>query len=336
LNKVIVITGASSGIGLSHAVYLIYKGYTVFGTSRLDTVKDLHKLKEIYLQDHTKYRFTNREKTSVKPRKNLLPKKILNNLDELLSKIIFFKMDVTSEDSVQSAIKEMEDKAKQLNNRGIDVLINNAGISFFKSSEDLSLEDWQKTFDINLFGVIRVVKAVLPYMRARKAGQIINTSSLGAIATIPFQAHYSASKIATKMFTEGLRIEVKPFNIKVSAILPTDINTNFNVNMFDHSNSKGNNISSIDLQYMIDNTPTSKDSPYYHSAQKVWKIIVKNLIVAPPPLVVSKKIAKIIKSRKPKVNYRSGSLSQIFLIYLIRRIVSDEFTDYLLPKYFGL
>ncbi len=336
MNKIIVITGASSGIGLSHAVYLTYKGYTVFGTSRLNTTNNIEKLKEIYLRDHRKYHFINREKTTVKPGKYLIPKKILNNLDEILSKIFFFKMDVTSNESVQFSIKEMDEKAKQLNNRGIDVLINNAGISYFKSSEDLSLEDWQKTFDINLFGPIRVIKAILPFMRARKAGQIINTSSLGALATIPFQAHYSASKIASKMFTEGLRVELKPFNIKVSSILPSDINTNFNVNMFDNSNSQKNHISSIDLQYMIDNTPTSKDSPYYLFAQKVWTVVVKNLIKAPPPIVISKKIAKIIKSKRPKVNYQSGSLSQIFLTYLIRRVVTDEFTDTLLPKYFGL
>jgi len=87
---------------------------------------------------------------------------------------------------------------------------------------------------------------------------------------------------------------------------------------------------------MIDNTPTSKDSPYYLFAQKVWTVVVKNLIKAPPPIVISKKIAKIIKSKRPKVNYQSGSLSQIFLTYLIRRVVTDEFTDTLLPKYFGL
>ncbi|MBN1331170.1 MAG: SDR family oxidoreductase [Candidatus Heimdallarchaeota archaeon] len=336
MNKIIVITGASSGIGLSHAVYLTYKGYTVFGTNRSGVVKNLNDLKDIYLQNHTKYHFTNRQKTKVKPGKYLVPKTILDNLDELLRKISFFKMDVTSEDSVQTAIQEMEAKAKQLNGRGIDVLINNAGISFFKSSEDLSIEDWQKTFEVNLFGVIRVVKAILPFMRARKAGQIINTSSLGAIAAIPFQAHYSASKIATKVFTEGLRVEVKPFNIKVSAILPSDINTNFNINMFDYSNIKENNISLHDILHMMENTPTDRNSPYYNSAQKVWKVIVKNLIMAPPPIVVSKDIYKIIKSRRPKVNYNSGSLSQIFLTYLIRRIVSDEFTYSLLPKYFGL
>ncbi|MHA1211767.1 MAG: SDR family oxidoreductase [Candidatus Heimdallarchaeota archaeon] len=336
MNKVIVITGVTSGIGLSHAIYLTHLGYTVFGTGRNGKPNDFKKLKEIYLRDHTKYKFANREKTAVKAKKILLPKKILTNLDELLNKIFFFKMDVTSDESVNSAMQEMEQKAKDLNGRGIDILINNAGISYFKSTEDLTIEDWQKTYDTNLFGTIRVVKAILPNMRARKDGQIINTSSLAAFAAIPFQGHYSSSKAAVKVFTEGLRIELKAFNIKVSTILPSDINTNFNVNMFDQSVSERSDIASIDLSYMMERIPTKEDSPYFKSVKKVWKLVVKNLIVSPPPIVVSKKLAKILRKKKPKVNYMSGSLSQIFLTFLIRRIVTDELTDWLLPKYYGL
>lgn len=336
MNKVVVITGASSGIGLSHAIYLTYKGYTVYGTNKQNLEGKIDSLKESYLRDHTKWRFTNRDKTKVKAVKSLLPKKIFRNLDELIDKITFFNMDVTSDESVNKAINEMESKAKKVNGRGIDILINNAGISFFKSVEDLSIEDWQKNFDINFIGILRVVKAVLPYMRARKAGQIINTSTLGAFIAIPFQSHYSACKSAIKILTEGLRIELKQFNIKVSTILPSDINTNFNINMLNLSKSDKQELSSTDISEMIANTPTKEDSPYYESVKRVWKVVVKNLIVSPPPLVVSKKIAGILKRRKPKVNYKSGSFAQIFLTFLIRRVVTDEFIDWLLPKYYGL
>ncbi|NHJ85679.1 MAG: SDR family NAD(P)-dependent oxidoreductase [Asgard group archaeon] len=335
LNKIVVITGASSGIGLSHAIYLTYLGYTVFGASRFE-VPNKDDLKKLYLQDHTKYSFTNKEKTKVKARKVLLPKKLLKTLDELLDKITFFKMDITSDESVNESVTQMELKAKEINGKGIDVILNNAGISFFKSAEDLSIEDWQKTFDTNVFGLIRVIKAILPFMRARREGQIINTSSLGAYAAIPYQTHYSASKMAVKLLTEGLGVELREFGIKVSTLLPSDINTSFNVNMLKISNSIEHTFDSYDLTSLLDNIPTDKESPYYNSVKIVWKVIVKNLIVAPPPIIISKKVAKIIRSKNPKINYKSGSLSQIFLTYLIQRIVSDKFTYTLLPKYFGL
>ena len=82
--KAIVITGATSGLGLSHAVYLLSKGYTVFGTSRKKN-PDLKELKEIYLRDNTKWKFSNKEKTEVKAGRILLPKKILTNLSKILS-----------------------------------------------------------------------------------------------------------------------------------------------------------------------------------------------------------------------------------------------------------
>jgi len=336
MNKVVVITGASSGLGLSHAIFLTSKGYTVFGTSRRSQTLENNLLKEEFVRDHTKWKFVNKEKTKVKPVKNLIPKKIEKILDELIKEIRFFNMDVTSDDSVTKAMKEMEAEAKKINGRGIDIVINNAGISFFRSAEMLSMEDWKTTFDTNLFGMLRVTKAVLPSMRERREGQIINTSTLGALAVIPFQSHYSASKIAIKAFTEGLRVEVKKFNIKVSTILPSDINTAFNTNMHAISTSMDPTTKSVDLDKMINQTPTPPDSPYYNFLKPVWKVIVNNLIVAPPPLVISKKIFRIIKARRPRVNYHAGDPIQRLLVFLIRRVVTDEIVDWLLPLYFGL
>ncbi|NHJ33515.1 MAG: SDR family oxidoreductase [Asgard group archaeon] len=336
MKKVVVITGASSGLGLSHAIFLISKGFTVFGTSRRSQTLDKEKLKEDFVSDHTKWKFTNKEKTKVKPVRNLVPKKIEKNLDELIGKIRFFNMDVTSDESVNKTIKEMEAEAKKINGRGIDVVINNAGISFFRSIEILSMDEWKTTFDTNLFGMVRVAKAILPNMRERREGQIINTSTLGALAVIPFQTHYSASKIAVKAFSEGLRVEVKKFNIKVSTILPSDINTAFNTNMHAISTAMDPTTKSIDLEKMINQSPTTQDSPYFKLLKPVWKVIVNNLIIAPPPLKISKKILRIIKTRKPRVNYHAGDPIQRFLIFLIRRVVTDELVDWLLPLYFGL
>ncbi len=333
--KAIVITGATSGLGLSHAVYLISKGYTVFGTSRKEN-PDLKELKEIYLRDHTKWKFSNKEKTEVIAKKMLLPKKIIANLDELLKKIQFYKMDVTSDKEVNDTIKEINEKAKVVNGRGIDVLINNAGISFYESVEGLSMENWQKTFDTNFFGVLRVVKAVLPFMKERGNGQIINTSSLGGVIAIPFQSHYSASKAALKLFTEGLHVELRPLNIKVSVLLPSDINTNFNKNTGKLSSNTFGELNSINLKEMIENNPMDKKSPHFTKAKKVWSVIIKNLIISPPPITVSRKLSKIIKARKPKISYYAGDFIQGFLLLFLRRFVTENFAYFILPKYYGM
>ncbi|MHA1188507.1 MAG: SDR family oxidoreductase [Candidatus Heimdallarchaeota archaeon] len=335
--KVVVITGASSGIGLSHAVFLTQKGYTVFGTCRDKSKINLDILKKIYITDHTKWKFTDKTKTKVEASKLLIPKKIEQNLGELIKKITFFSMDVTSDESVNQATKEMEAEAKKINGNGIDVLVNNAGIGFYGSAEEISMEDWKLTFETNLFGMLRTVRAILPFMKARKRGQIINTSTLGGLIAIPYQSHYSASKAAVKIFTEGLFMELRQFNIKVSILIPSDINTNFNRNTMDISSKEDDEqLSSIDVKEMIENVPISKDSEYFGDAKKTWNVIIKNLITAPPPLVVSKTLNRIIKARKPRIHYKSGGLDQIFLLYLIRRIVTDDFTYWLLPIYYGI
>jgi len=335
MSKVVVVTGASSGLGLSHAIYLTHLGYTVFGTSRSGQVEK-EQLKQLFLRDHTKWKFTNKERTKVKAIRTLAPKKLLNQLPALIDKITFFAMDVTSEESVANAIAEMEVQAKEINNRGIDVLINNAGIGLFASAEELSMEEWKKTFEVDFFGMLRVIQAILPFMHARNTGQIINTSSLGATVAIPFQAHYSAAKAALKLLSEGLNVELKPFNIRVSALLPGDINTTFNINTYKLSKEVEKELTSIDLEEMISNPPFEKDSRYYELSKKVWKVIVQNLIVSPPPLVVSKKIAKIIRCKKPKINYQAGSFEQKFSLYLIRRVLPDDLIYKLLAKYYGL
>ena len=333
--KAVVITGATSGLGLSHAVYLVSKGYIVFGTSR-KSKPDLDELKSIFLRDNTKWKFNNKEKTEVTAGKVLLPKKIIANLEKLLKKIHFLRMDVTSEKEIEIAIREIEGKAKKLNGRGIDVLINNAGISYFESAEDLSIEKWQQTFDTNFLGTLRVIKAVLPDMKERRDGQIINTSSLGGVIAIPFQSHYSASKAALKLLTEGLRVELKQFNIKVSTLLPSDVNTNFNKNTGRLTNENFGKLDSINLKEMIENNPMDKKSSYNIKSRKVWSVIIKNLIVSPPPIKISKKIGRIIKLRNPRLNYAAGDFFQAFLLLFLRRFLTEDFAYFVLPKYYGM
>jgi NAD(P)-dependent dehydrogenase (short-subunit alcohol dehydrogenase family) len=131
-------------------------------------------------------------------------------------------MDVTSDEAVARGV------ATVLGERGrIDALVNNAGMGYAGALEDTSLEEARAQFETNFFGMHRVCRAVLPVMRARRSGRIVNMSSLGGLVSVPFQGFYCASKFAVEAYTEALRMEVRPFGIHVSMIEPGDYATGF-------------------------------------------------------------------------------------------------------------
>jgi short-subunit dehydrogenase len=316
--KRILITGASSGLGLSHAIYLASKGYNIIGTSRNPEEINRNQLKSRFLIDHTKFRYIDKAKTKIKPSKILAPKKLIDNLDEILEEIQFIPMNISETKSVNRAIRNLEFSEE------IDILINNAGNGFFGPVEELSLDNAQYQFEVNFFGLIRVLQAIIPIMRSRQSGQIINTSSLAGVICIPFQAHYSASKAAILRLTESLRTELKPFNIRVSSLLPGDINTPFDANTTKlHHQEK--EISSKEIAGMINLIPLSSDSPYFDEAKKAWRTIIQNLIVSPPPIIVSKKIEKIIRAKRPKAHYKVGSRLQTMLSENLTMRVTEMF-----------
>jgi NAD(P)-dependent dehydrogenase (short-subunit alcohol dehydrogenase family) len=106
------------------------------------------------------------------------------------------------------------------------VLVNNAGVAIGGFSEELSLEDYRRQFETNFFGVIAMTNAVLPIMRAKKQGRIINMSSISGRIGFPGLSAYSASKHALEGYSESLRLEVRPFGIDVSLIEPGSYQTN--------------------------------------------------------------------------------------------------------------
>jgi len=120
-------------------------------------------------------------------------------------------LDVCSDGSAAACVQAVVVRAGR-----IDVLVNNAAYELAGAVEEISLDEAKAQFETNFFGVIRMVQAVLPSMRQRKQGRIINVSSLSGISSIPFMGLYSASKFALEGYTEALRLEVKPFNIHVS------------------------------------------------------------------------------------------------------------------------
>lgn len=183
MEKVVLITGSSTGIGRETAKLFQAKNWKVAATMRS-------------------------------------PEK-----DEELKNIVdveVIRLDVTDADSIRSAIKETLDKFGR-----IDVVVNNAGYGLLGAFEAASSEQIDRQFQTNVFGVMNVCREILPYFREQKRGTIVNISSLGGRAALPFSSLYSATKFAIEGFTESLQFELEPFNIRVKIIEPGPIKTDF-------------------------------------------------------------------------------------------------------------
>ena len=109
----------------------------------------------------------------------------------------------------------------------MDALVNNAGYGQYGAVEDVTAEEWRRQFDVNLFGAIEAARAVLPAMREKRRGTIVNVSSVAGKIAIPFAAPYCASKHALEAFSDALRVEVAPFGIRVAVIEAGPIETRF-------------------------------------------------------------------------------------------------------------
>lgn len=179
--KVILITGCSSGFGLLMAARLASHGHTVVATLR------------------------NRNKSGA----------LLEEVKRRGGNILLLTMDVTDKLSIKKVVAEIGDKYGH-----IDVLINNAGFGIGGFFEDLSDQEIRDQFETNFFGVQNVTRAVLPFMRPRRQGKIINISSIAGLHASPAFSAYNASKWALEAFSESLRYELQPFNIKVCMIEP--------------------------------------------------------------------------------------------------------------------
>ncbi len=177
--KVIVITGASSGLGEATARHLAGEGAKlVLGARRLDRLQALAK--EL----------------------NLSPEAAVQT-------------DVADREQV----KRLVDAAVAAHGR-VDVIINNAGVMPHSPLERGKVDDWDRMIDVNLKGVLYGIAAALPYMKVQKSGHIINVSSVAGHKVRPGSAVYAATKAAVRMLSEGLRQEVKPYNIRTTIISP--------------------------------------------------------------------------------------------------------------------
>ena len=197
--------------------------------------------------------------------------------------ITFIDLDVTSDESVAGAVKHVIDRFGK-----IDVLVNNAGIGSIGAAEESSIAQSQAVFDINVFGVMRMAKEVLPHMRARGHGRIINLSSVQGFIPAPFMAVYGASKHAIEGYSQSLDHEVREFGIRSLIVEPAYTRTGFEANS------------------------TQPDAPlpvYAEQRQIFGRIMAAAVQDGDDPAVVAKVIVAAATDPKPKLRYTAGTLA---------------------------
>lgn len=143
-------------------------------------------------------------------------------VDEFGDRALAVPLDVTDKDQIADAVAAAEAAFG-----GIDVLVNNAGHGYLSAVEEGEDAEVRRLFDTNYFGVVAMIKAVLPSMRARSSGHIVNISSMTGLVANPPNAYYSSTKFALEALTEALAAEVKPLGIKVTAIEPGAFRTDW-------------------------------------------------------------------------------------------------------------
>ena len=196
---VVLITGASAGIGKASALHLAGRGYAVIGTSR-----QMERLSGLF-----------------------------DEAEERGVRLFGVELDPNSDESVQSVMPGLISQFGR-----IDSLINNAGFGVWGPIDSLSIDELKLQFEANFFGAVRMVHSVLPQMMSNGSGRIVNISSvLGRMGT-PFNGAYVSSKYALEGLSESLRAEVKPFGVHVSLVEPGLFSTDFQKNQLKAARSQ--------------------------------------------------------------------------------------------------
>jgi NAD(P)-dependent dehydrogenase (short-subunit alcohol dehydrogenase family) len=216
-------------------------------------------------------------------------------------------MDVCDDDSVIKGVDAVHQRIESL-----DAVVCNAGFGIFGAVEEVALDDARAQLETNFFGVLRVLRATLPRMRAARSGRVVLVGSLAGRAPIPFQAHYSASKAAVDALNMALRNELHAFGIHVSLVEPGDIDTPFNDAM---------------------DWGTQPSNPAYADRlARCEEVIRESLPKAPKPVVVVRAIEKALTARRPRVRYAVGADSK--LVPFARRFLPDWLGLYFIRDHF--
>lgn len=257
-----LVTGSSTGIGLATVLDLGRHGYKVYASMRNPDAAD----------------------------------ELRATITEEQLDIHVVQLDVDASDAVSQRVDEILVEAG-----GIDVLVNNAGIGGGTSIEQTTDEAWKAMFETNLFGAMRLIRAVLPSMRQRESGTIVNVSSIAGRAAIPPQGVYAASKFALEAASEVLAQEVRPHGIRVAIIEPGVILTPI---------------------FQKNAQQPDPDSPYRDSVRHFGFMIVKMLQEASQPDVVAQVIRHAIETDSPELRYPVGAGAEEFIRG--RRKASDQ------------
>lgn len=196
----VLITGANSGFGKMTVHQLLEKGHQVAAAMRAVNGKN---------------------------------KEVAEELESAGATVV--EIDVANDESVKSGVALAIQKLD-----GIDVLVNNAGVGVMGMQEQFTIEDFQKLFEVNVFGVQRMNREVIPHLRKQHSGLIIYTSSLLARLPLPFFGPYNASKWALEGLVENYRIELSGFGIENAIVEPGAFGTNFSANLMQASDRSTN------------------------------------------------------------------------------------------------
>jgi len=218
--------------------------------------------------------------------------------------IEYLACDVTSDESVKVAVDEVLSKAGR-----IDLLVNNAGVGLVGGAEESSVEQAKSLFDVNLFGLIRMTKAVLPTMRGQRAGRIVNLSSVMGLIPAPFMALYAASKHAVEGYSESLDHEVRSSGVRVVLVEPAYTRTSFEGNVY-----------RADQQLDV-----------YQSARANAEGVLRDgMKTADTPELVASAVVKASTEANPHRRYAAGRTAR--QVSLLRRFVPESAFDRSLRK----
>jgi NAD(P)-dependent dehydrogenase (short-subunit alcohol dehydrogenase family) len=259
--KVVLVTGVSSGFGHAIGSELHVRGYRVFGTMR---------------------------KPASSAPAGCTP----------------VAMDVDDDASVAAGVENVLQQTGR-----IDAVVNNAGFGFAGAIEDTTVDEARRQFETNFFGMHRVCRAILPQMRERRSGRIVNISSLGGIVSIPFQAMYCATKFAVEAYTEALRMEVRPFGIQVAMVEPGDFATGFTSNR----------------RLTAASTP---HSPYAERCTTAVRRMGEDESNNPDIAPVVRAALAALEARKPRLRYPAANALQRTLVAL-RPLLPQPLVEYL-------
>ena len=212
------------------------------------------------------------------------------------------RMDLTVDEEIVSAVEHIRAK-----HGGVDVLVNNAGYNCAGPVEHVSIDEARRQFEVNLFGLGRLTQLLIPEMRERGGGKIVNVTSVGGKAHTPLGAWYHASKFALEGWSDCLRIELKPFGIDVIIIEPGGVKSEF--------------ASILDERTRA----TTNGTVYEEVALAFLAVNTKSANKQSPPEVVAKTIGKAVRAKRPQTRYATGYMARPLL--LTRSILSDRMYD---------